>query len=184
MEVPFQAHHSKHFPNSCSMYVCTGDFKIRGLGSFLKSMLLSLGKYTPSRLFSGPLLILLLSVIANSLPAVLNFSMPTLKDKRHFCVRGPKSVLSFFQNSSLFSVMSGIFSSPLVPLSFHLSHHSLTVTHLHCQGRITPGQAIFSPASVVRRHHFSALFFYLFCFLAKHLYHLLSLLLGWLFHTH
>lgn len=44
---------------------------------------------------------------------------------------------------------------PLVPLSFHLSHHSLTVAHLHSWGRIAPGQVIFSSASVEQRNIFS-----------------------------
>lgn len=116
----------------------------------------------------------------------------------------PKSALSFFQNSFPFSVMSGAFSSLPVPLSFRLSHHSLTVTHLHCQGRITPGQAIFSSASVGQRNNISVVFFLLVClvdfvvlvwfdlawvfvwfwFLAKHLYHLLSLLLNKFYDTH
>lgn len=59
-EVPIQAHHCNHFPHSCSMHVCTGDFRIWGLGSFLKMYTSLLWKYTLDQLFLGPLLILLL----------------------------------------------------------------------------------------------------------------------------
>lgn len=59
------------------MYVCTKDFRIRGLGSFLKFTLLSLGKYTPGYLLWGPLMILLLKCNSKQSPSSgLNFIMP------------------------------------------------------------------------------------------------------------
>lgn len=133
--VPIQAHHCNHFPHSCSMLVCTGDIRIWGLGSFLKMYTSLPWKYTLDQLFLGPLLILLLKCNNKQSHCVgLCFSMPTLKDKACFCVQSLFS--RSFRNASPFSVTSGVFSSPFVPLSFHWSRHSLTVAHLHCRGGV------------------------------------------------
>lgn len=79
------------------------------------------------------------------------FKVPILKDKNTFSSGSPKCRCLILQNSRPFSVMSGIFSS-LVPLPFHLTHHSLTEAHLHRRGRITPGQAVCSSSSGVKRN--------------------------------
>lgn len=183
-EVPIQAHHCHHFPYSCSMHVCTGDFRIWSLGSFLKMYTSLPGKYTLGHLFLGPLLILFLKCDSKQSHCVgLTFSKPTLKDKACSCVQSLFS--RSFRDSSPFSVTSGIFSSPFVPLSFHWSHHSLTVTHLHRRGGVTPEQAVFSSASVQRERILVDLFFVFVClFFLKHHYHLLLFQLDQFFSTH
>lgn len=88
----------------------------------------------------GPVSVLSLKPKTNRTPLQDSvFKVPILKDKSHVCWEAQGAALSCFQDSLLFSVMSGIFSS-LVSLPFHLIHHSVTESHLHCQGRITPGQ--------------------------------------------
>lgn len=70
------------------------------------------------------------------------FKVPILKDKTHFFFFSgkPKVLLSHSLRTRLLSLWCLTFLV-LVPLPFHLTHRSLTEAHLHCQGRITPGQA-------------------------------------------
>lgn len=138
----------------------------------------------PWSIVLGPLLILLLKCNNKQSHCVgLSFSMPTLKDKACFCVQSLFS--RSFRNASPFSVTSGVFSSPFVPLSFHWSHHSSTVAHLPCRGGVAPQQAVFSLASV-QRENLVVVFFLFVCFLffSKHHYHLLLFRLDQFFSTH
>lgn len=134
--------------------LCTGESKILCPGSFQKlTLLLPLGSAS-GHLFPRTSVHSITKTQSQAgHPCGTQFLECLFWKIKHIFVRRPRVPLSHsFECSHPFSVMSGIFSSPLVPLPFHLTHHSLTEAHLHCQGRITPGQSVFSSSSLAKRN--------------------------------